>query len=104
MLEEADEVISSGDRNRVAKRSTQERHKEEWKKMVWHVEGQKHTNHCVCREKGGEKDYLRESVLWKMQSKPKHQNHSFSFQSFLQNTKTNGFSKEGNTYKPFMKE
>ena len=50
MLKEADEVISSGHRTSVAKRSTQERDKEEWKKMVWHVECQ-NTPIAVCGRK-----------------------------------------------------
>ena len=31
----------------------------------------KHTNHCVCGEKGGEKGFLRVSVVEKAQSKTK---------------------------------
>ena len=50
VAEEADEVISSAHRSTVAKRGTQESDKEEWMKMVWHLNA-KNTHQTVQGEK-----------------------------------------------------
>ena len=59
--------------------------------MAWHVEGQ-NTPITVCVGKRERKGFLRVSVVEKAQSKPKHQNNTFSPFSFLPNTMSYPFN------------
>ena len=72
--------------------------------MVWHVEGAKDTNHCVCEVKRGRKGVFESQCCGKGSVKTKTPKPTpFSTCPFFQNTIIHGLPNEGNMYKPFMR-